>query len=303
MAKEFVGQEYVAATNGKGLHQESKATRFFSRLTIGGTVLITVASIAMIVCCVIFTMCPIIGTSMMTTLNASGKNTDSAITCIIGEPEHSEIVVFKLYMQNTKDYQYVRDAANGDPISILTLEGLKKDYYTQSDDKGDYMLIIKRVIGKPGDQISMSYTDGNYYLYLNGIRLDETYLDPTVAKHNAKNFTQLWKVLNQQATAHDMLDWVTVPTTECLTVNPLYSSNEHSRFVLTIPADHYFLMGDNRGSADEYNYSWDSTYFGPIPAANYVSRCVDVINEEISLPVYLWNKFVYYVCFGWAWQK
>ena len=26
-------------------------------------------------------------------------------------------------------------------------------------------------------------------------------------------------------------------------------------------------------------------------------------DEKISLAEYLWNKFVYYVCFGWVWQR
>ena len=305
MAKEFVGQEYMAATSGKGLHQESKPSRIFARLTITATVIISVVSIAMIAFCFYFALCPIIGTSMMTTLNATGENTDSAITCALGNPDHSSIIVCKLYLEeNTRYHQYYRDAANGDPVAKRALEELKQTY-NKIDKNGNYMLIIKRLIGKPGDQISMCRIDNNYYIYLNGEKLDETYLNPMVSKPDAMNFKQLWFVLNDRSLA-DTDDWITVPYDSCISTNIYEATGEmqSSQYMLTVPDDHYFLMGDNRGSADtQFNHSWDSTYFGPLPTSNYVSQCIDVIDKEISLAQYFLDKFVYYVCFGWAWQK
>ena len=126
MAKGFVGQEYVAATNGKGLHQDSPTTRVLTKLTICGTILVTVVSVAMIAFCVVFAMCPIIGTSMKTTLNASGENTDSAITCILGEPDRGDIIVSKLYLKNTRYVQYLREANQGDQTALIMLNELRK---------------------------------------------------------------------------------------------------------------------------------------------------------------------------------
>jgi len=306
MAKEFVGQEYMAATHGKGLHQESKTSRVVSRLTVTGSIIVTVFSVVIIAFCVIFAMCPIVGTSMMTTLNATGNNTDSAITCILGEPEHSDIIVYKLYAkQNTRYRDYYIDAAYGNPIAIDVIREVEKTY-DKVDENGHYMYIIKRLIGKPGDQISMTRVNNNYYIYLNGQKLDETYLDPMVAQPDAMNFQQLWNVLNDKKSAN-MEDWVTVSYNDCITTN-LYKSTDSdvqsSRYMLVVPKDHYFMMGDNRGSANtKYNHSWDSTYFGPLPTSSYVSKCVDIINEDITLAQYLWQKFVYYVGFGWVWQR
>ena len=126
MAKEFVGQEYMAATNGKGLHEDSIISRVLHRATITATISITILSVIIIGFCVFFTMCPIIGTSMMTTLNATGDNTDSAITCTLGKQNYGDIVVYKLYLKNTRYYQYVLDAQAGNDAAIWTVNELKK---------------------------------------------------------------------------------------------------------------------------------------------------------------------------------
>lgn len=319
MAKEFVNQEYVAATNGKGLHQESKATRILARTTITGSIIITTISVCMMIFCIIFAMCPVIGTSMMTILNATGKSTDSAITCILGEPKRSEIVVCKLYLKHTRYYHYITDANNGDQNAARIVSELKKTY-TETDQNGIFMYIVKRLIGKPGDHISMCYVDNNYYIYLNGEKLDESYLDPLVAHPNAVNFKQLWNVLNRNVyrnypnqpaynidTKANITDWIATSYNDCIQENKFTTTGEgeSSRYMLTVPDNCYFLMGDNRGGEDDkFNHSWDSTYFGPLPKTTYVSRCVDIIdNNNTNMPKYLWDKFVYYVCFGWAWQK
>ena len=305
MAKEFVGQEYMAATSGKGLHEKSKVSRIISRLAVTATVIISILSAGMIAFCVYFALCPIIGTSMMTTLNATGENTDSAITCLIDDPARGSIVVCKLYLEENANYQeYATQAALGDPAAKLAIAELKKTY-DKVDEYGNYMLIIKRLIGKPGDQISMCRVNDNYYIYLNGEQLNETYLDPKVSKPDAMNFKQLWYILNDKSQA-DMDDWVSVSYDNCISANihEASGSNVKSLYMLTVPADHYFLMGDNRGSANsEFNHSWDSTYFGPLPTMNYVSQCVDVIDRDMSLAEYFMDKFIYYVCFGWVWQK
>lgn len=321
MAKKFVGQEYMAATNGKGLHQQSQGHRLLARTTVTLSTVITLVSIFIVAFCVIFQMCPVIGTSMMTTLNATGENTDNALTCIVGEPSRGDIIVMKMYIQNSHCVDYL-DAANGDQQALNRLRQLNHNYtqqdavtalkrltksdYIDSDSYGNYKYIVKRLIAVGGDTISMRSIGGSYYFYLNGELLDEEYLDPLVAHHNSINFVQLWNVLNHPTTA-DLDDWVTTNYQQLLSTNTDTASDGNgtpSAYMLTIPDNYYFVVGDNRGGAySEYSKSWDSTYFGPLPKSSYFSYCVDVLSTEISMPEYLWNKFVYYVCFGWAWQK
>lgn len=317
MAKKFVGQEYMAATNGKGLHQQSKGNRVFARVTVTFSTIITAVSVFIVAFCLIFQMCPVHGTSMMTTLNATGEDTNKALTCMLGEPNYSDIIVMKLYIQNMQCAEYLA-AAQGDTTALASLHcsqqyaqniinNLKKLEYTESDRNGNYKLIVKRLIAKGGDRISMRRVGSNYYIYLNGEKLEEDYLDPAVASHDALNFERMWQILNNTATPSMTIDWVTTDYQKLLKDNQYKADDGDgtpSDFMLTVPDYYYFVMGDNRGGADDkYNHSWDSTYFGPLPLENYYSCCVEVLSNNISMPEYLWNKFVYYVCFGWAWQK
>ncbi|MCM1404441.1 MAG: signal peptidase I [Prevotella sp.] len=304
MAKEFVGQEYVAATNGKGLHQHSQGMRILGRVTMTFSVLLTVLSVGVIAFCLVFAICPVYGTSMMTTFNATGEDTDSAITCYLGAPQRGDIVVSKLYLSETSEQTLLNDSRFAPSVY---------ERYPNIDDKGRYMFVIKRLIATAGDVISMYRVDNEYYLYLNGEKLNEDYLDITAAPPSSKNLLQLWNILNEEPYAN-LSDWLSVPCDQCVSANIYTAANAGtpSALMLTIPADCYFLMGDNRngvylvdpatGKKFFCNQSWDSTYLGPIPQANYISRCVDIIENGINLPQYLWNKFVYYVCFGWAWQ-
>lgn len=316
MAKEFVGQEYMAATHGKGLHQHSKGMRILGRATITFSVLVTVISVIMVLCSVIFGICPVNGTSMMTTINATGKDTDSAVVCYLGEPERGDIVVAKLYLKDTNRQKDLETYKN-DP------DMLNKIYrqFPESDRKGRFQYIIKRLIAKPGDIISMCRIDNEYYIYLNGEKLNENYLDPSTGHPNSKNLQQLWKILdentlNNQDQLKDttLRDWLSVPYDQCVTPNVYTSPNEGepSSLMLVIPDDYYFLMGDNRaglrgidpetGKTVYFQESWDSTYLGPFHKSQYFSRSLDIISRDTNLPQYLWNQFVYYVCFGWAWQ-
>ena len=90
--------------------------------------------------------------------------------------------------------------------------------------------LVKRVIGLPGETISLS---GNGYVLIDGKRLDET-----------------WLPKSQQGTTY-----------------PGPSGSPYSlSHPYKIPANHYFMMGDNRGD------SCDSRYWGPIPKSLIVGK-------------------------------
>ena len=99
------------------------------------------------------------------------------------------------------------------------------------------IVFIKRVIGLPGDTLSLR--DG--HVYVDGVRLNEPYL-PKV-------------------------DGRPVPTEPAA---PLAGSTMSQPWSLnhpyTVPAHHYFMMGDNRTDSD------DSRVWGPVPSSDLIGR-------------------------------
>jgi signal peptidase I len=93
--------------------------------------------------------------------------------------------------------------------------------------------LVKRVIGLPGETISLS---GNGYVLIDGKRLDET-----------------WLPKSTQGTTYPG------PSGHSYSLDHPYK----------IPANHYFMMGDNRGD------SCDSRFWGPISKSLIVGK-VDV---------------------------
>ncbi len=89
--------------------------------------------------------------------------------------------------------------------------------------------LVKRVVGLPGDVISLS----RGYVYIDGKRLDESWLPAT-----EQGITSTGPTGNSSNLAHPY----------------------------RIPADNYFVMGDNR------NDSCDSRYWGPIKQSLIVGK-------------------------------
>jgi signal peptidase I len=113
--------------------------------------------------------------------------------------------------------------------------------------KEDY---IKRVIGLPGDEIT--YRDKT--LFVNGVEVAETdlgnYVGPSEPGRNLGNARVLAEKLGE--VEHRILE---IPNA--------WIGHEGS---WTVPAGHYFAMGDNRDS------SADSRFWGFVPEENLVGR-------------------------------
>lgn len=90
---------------------------------------------------------------------------------------------------------------------------------------------IKRVVGLPGDKIFITHDfDGKYAVYINGKKLKEDYI-------------------------MDPYDYI--PCTKQMYCGPM-----------TVPANNYFMMGDNRGN------SQDSRFWGFLPKERFVGHAV-----------------------------
>lgn len=119
------------------------------------------------------------------------------------------------------------------------------------NQKTDY---IKRVVGTPGDDVF--YDARTKHVYLNGqlveqdtVGVYEGFLDDLQARSRVIEKSEH---LGEQP--HKML-----------TINGIMDQNfKYTR--LTVPAGHYFVMGDNRDN------SADSRYWGLVPERNLVGR-------------------------------
>lgn len=104
---------------------------------------------------------------------------------------------------------------------------------------------VKRVVGVPGDRIRLS----NRILYVNGVPLNESYVQHTSVVHDA--FRDEFPRLNVPVPDVTSKWW--------LQMHKLVEDGE-----LIVPQESYFALGDNR---DE---SLDSRYWGFVPRENII---------------------------------
>ena len=129
----------------------------------------------------------------------------------------------------------IREPERGD---ILVFDSVEED-----------IKVVKRLIGMPGDTLSMQ--DGD--LYRNGTRVDEPYAlrtDPTKSEEPLQRAKmRRWQV--NHLVGRD-------PAT--------YQPDLHDWGPIVVPRDSFFMMGDNRDS------SYDGRYWGFLPRLNVRGR-------------------------------
>lgn len=115
-------------------------------------------------------------------------------------------------------------------VKTTSIERFDVVVASELDEKGKEKLIVKRVIGMPGDTIRYE----NDVLYVNDKQVDEPYLKEYLAAfakdklQSAYSFNKSFQVLAQNA-SHFTLD-----------------ANGSPIFTVEVPQDQYFLLGDDR---------------------------------------------------------
>lgn len=143
---------------------------------------------------------------------------------------------------------------------------------------GDNKNFIKRLVGLPGDKIQMQ--DGQ--LFINGEGVDLTPLGEEIFFDRFDNdiLAEIWSETFPNGKSHIIYD--------TQKNNPMDNTR-----IFTVPAEHYFMMGDNRDNSGDSRAAVRNRGAGNIPATNIIGKA-----EIILLSVD--NDFVLYKPWTWA---
>lgn len=149
-------------------------------------------------------------------------------------------------------------------ISLASLESPKRGEIIVFESKAANLRLIKRVIGLPGDVVSMH----NEVITVNGQQLNLQALDNTQLTNGASNFNHFSETIGKINHRINIDD---------------HASNLMSNFSpVTVPNGHYLVLGDNR------RHSADSRFYGFIPhhelrgKATAIAFSVDYDNHYIA---------------------
>lgn len=133
-----------------------------------------------------------------------------------------------------------RELRRGEPVVF---------YKPVLDPSGEHTILVKRVIGVPGDRIHLRHG----IVYLNGAAQNEPYATkPTLANYDPYRD-----------------DFPAVPATSVAGVTAEWTVDLPSHIQgedLLVPPGYYFVMGDNRTN------SLDGRYWGLVPRSNLIGR-------------------------------
>jgi signal peptidase I len=138
----------------------------------------------------------------------------------------------------------------------------------------DEIRLVKRVVGLPGDQIELRENQ----LFVNGRRAAYSALEENISNQIRAEEQPFHSFAREEVgeSNHPVMSTPQIPAMR-------------SFAAITVPADCYFVMGDNRDN------SKDSRYIGCVSRARIVGRATAVVLSVDPSKHYLprWNRFFY----------
>ncbi len=153
---------------------------------------------------------------------------------------------------------------------------------------GDYS--AARVVGRPGDRVQMQ----GGLLYINGWPVERLALRPFVEEFREQGPNRIWPMCAAFGPA---------PGTECIkrmyveqfaqetghTILDVQNSPGDHTPVFTVPADHVFVMGDNRDNARDSRFAPEQGGIGFLPTARIMAEARFVLfSSGARRPVAIW---------------
>ena len=301
--KRFISQEYSTEKGGRNIKEgtrKSRAATIFAATFFSFAILI---GVSLITFTIIFFFSDVKGTSMMKTLNAYGKDTDSVVVNRYVKPKRGDIIVVKHYDANGKfkEYHIKRLLALGGESIYFSDEN--SYYEVQVGKKGEYPYTVydnnhekfKKLNvnndGNPNVKSQYSRYHNDYYAYQESggilqpsMRNDETYRDMDRVAYNNPGFRDKYEKDGQMI---PFMQW----------------NEDMNRNELQLPDNYMFYMGDNRGgsgkASDIDKMSVDCTYFGPQPYSHIVGVVVEVVPDNKSAPRWFFDKIIWVITFKW----
>ena len=126
--------------------------------------------------------------------------------------------------------------------------------------RNDRTIFVKRIVGMPGESIELRHG----VIHIDGQPIIRRRLEPQIEELSGRAIERFEEKLP---------NGVTYDVIETEAEGPF--DNESPR---KIPADHYFLLGDNRDN------SWDSRMrsIGPVPFSNIIGKVMLVVTSRVA---------------------